>query len=256
MAMGDERGSNRGSNNKLFESTYYSRLGFKNPEEKLRLGFQFKSGMLIVDISKEKDGFQFESLINCYITYAKAKILLERIKEFEEDIKNGNINPENGYGINTGMGETVKILALRLNPDNSKGITIAKVNNNGNIIESVDYNFNKEYHYGLKWNNISSMNVEKVYYDDIEYELLKDALTQFVNTSSGAIGYSVADITRYDLRSILNKMNPIYDKLGIEVSRGNNYGKSNDFMANAPARQSNHRNFEDIDDEFSGLEDE
>lgn len=256
MALGEDRNGSRGQNsNKLFENTYYSRLSFKNPESKLRLGFQFKSGMMVVNIAKEKDGFQYDSLIDCYITSTKAKILLERIKEFEEDIKSGNINPENGYGINTGMGETVKILALRINNDGSKGITIAKVNNNGNIIESVDYNFNKEYHYGLKWNNISSMSVEKVYYDDMEYELFKDALEQFVNSASGAIAYSVADLTRYDLRSILNKMNPIYDKLGIEVSRGNNYGKSNDFMNNAPARQSNHKNFEDIDDEFSALED-
>ena len=52
MSLGDAKGK-IGNGNKVFENTYYSRVGFKDYDQKLRLGFQYKSGMLVVDLSKE-----------------------------------------------------------------------------------------------------------------------------------------------------------------------------------------------------------
>lgn len=250
MGLGDDR-----NNKQLYENSYYSRIKFKDYNNKLSLGFRFKSGMLVVGISQEKDNFQYELLIEMYITTTKAKILLEEIEQFEKDINTGLIDPHHGYGINGGLGEIVSVLCVHITKDNGKAVFIGKVNNNGQFVNQVDFNFNSNnFHYGLKWDNISSMETaKKNYHNEIEFELFKDVLTQFANSSSGAVGYSVADITRYDHRSILNKMNPIYDKLGIERYDNNNgsvgTAASNNFM-NSPANSSSHKSYDDIDEEL------
>lgn len=247
MSLGDNR------SNKLYENTYYSRLKFKDYNNKLALGFKFKSGMLVVDVSKEKDGFQYESVIDIYITTTKAKILLKEIERFEEDIEKGIAKVEKGYGINTGMGEIVSILCFHVTKSGGKAVFIGKVDNGGNFTKQVDFNFNCDnFHYGLQWNNIPAMDVSKTYFNDLEFEQFKDVLKQFINNSSGAYGYAVADITRYDHQAIMNKMNPIYDKLGIE--RYNNAGggsrPNNNFMNTPGEASSNHKSYDDIDEEL------
>ena len=64
--------------------------------------------------------------------------------------------------------------------------------------------------------------------------------------------YSVADLTRYDLGAIKSKMDPIYDKLGIERRSYNgnrNYGGENNFLTNAKS-SSNSTSFDDIEASF------
>lgn len=252
MSLGDNR-----SNNKLYENTYYSRLKFKDYKNKLALGFKFKSGMLVVDVSKEKDGFQYESIVDIYITTTKAKILLNEMHQFEKDIDNGTIKPEKGYGINTGMGEIVSILAFHVTESGGKAVFVAKVDNAGNFTRQIDFNFNCDnFHYGLQWNNIPAMDVNKNYYNDLEFDQFKDVLKQFINNSSGAFGYSVADITRYDHQAIMNKMNPIYDKLGIERYNNSSGGfrPADNFMNSPKNTNSNHKSYDDIDDELPFLD--
>lgn len=251
MGLGDDR-----NNKQLYESSYYSRIKFKDYNNKLSLGFRFKSGMLVIGISKEKDGFQYEQLIEIYLTSTKAKILLEQIELFEDAINSGTLDPAHGYGINAGLGEIVSVLCVHATKDNGKAVLIGKVDNSGNFVNHVDFNFNSNnFHYGLEWNDIASMeSAKKNYYNDLEFELFKDILTQFANISSGAIGYSVADITRYDHRAILNKMNPVYDKLGIERydnnSGGNNNGNTPNNFMNSPSSSSSHKSYDEIDEEL------
>lgn len=255
MGLGDTRGSN----NKMFENTYYSRIKFKDYDNKLSLGFQFKSGMLVADISKEKEGFEYESVANIFITPTKAKILEEQIRLFKSDIEAGTVNPAHGYGINAGMGEIVSILALHTIEDGGIAVTIGKVDASGNFTTKVDFKFNKNFHYGLKWNAIETMDVEKMYSDGVEFDQFCDVISQFAIASTGAIGYNVADITRYDTRAILNKMNPIFDKLGIERP-GNgqrNYSGNNFFNngRNNTAGTSSHKSYDEAMDDLPFEED-
>jgi hypothetical protein len=61
---------------------------------------------------------------------------------------------------------------------------------------------------------------------------------------NGAIAYSFADLTRYDNARILGKLDPIYDKLGIERRSYNNRGNgSNNFLNNT---QSTSKSIDDI----------
>lgn len=250
MSLGDAKGKN--GNNKLFENTYYSRIGFKDYENKLKLGFQYKSGMLVVNISKEKNnGFEFETLVEIFVTPTKAKILSKLIKEYDKEFDNGSIIAGRGYGINAGMGEIVSILVLTVNEDGNRMITIGKVDGNGKYVEKVDYVFNTNFHYGLVWDNINNMDCTKQYDNDVEYNLFVDTINSFADASNGAIAYSVADLTRYDTKSILSKMNPIYDKLGIERnnrSSGNNFFNSRGDNSSSGSAQ--HKSYDEMMDDL------
>ena len=226
MALGDGR-SNGNNKNKLYENQYYSRIGFKDYTNNTgkRLGFSYKSGMLLIDISKEKDGgFDYDTLITIYITPTKAKILLHLIEEFKTSRNyDDNMDPNMGFGINTGMGEIQTILAVHVDENNRTVITIGKIDAEGKYTQKEDFILNENnFHYGIKWTNIDNMECDKQYYNNTEFDQFERILEDFANASNGAYAYSHADITRYDLRSVLNKMNPIYDALGIERRDGNN----------------------------------
>jgi len=257
MSFENGRGNNGNNSNKAYEKTYYSRLGFKDytHDSKYKLGFSYRSGMLIVDISGEKSGgFEFESLANIFITATKANILLEMMKRYEEDIANGTFDPANGYGINTGMGATQTVLILGLTDNGERCITISKVSETGNIEKTCTYIFNTNFHYGLSWSNVKGMNFEKVYVENVEYEMFKQTIISFANNINGAIGYVVADIARYDHTSIMNKMNPIYDKLGIERqnSNGRSSGSSNGgyFNNDNGNRTSEHKSYDEMEEDL------
>lgn len=266
MALGDGKGNSNNGGKKLFENQYYSRIGFKQYNENdtrnndKRLGISYKSGMMILEISRAKEGgFEYESLISVYITATKAKIFGKEIDEFKKDIENGNINSDKGYGINTGMGETQTVTFLHKTDNEEYVLTISKVDSSGNITNTEDFVFNKDFHYGIEFNDYSKMDFNRHIFDDLEFEQLEEAIKSFATVSNGAIAYTVADLTRYDYRAILNKMNPIYDALGID--RGNNGNSRNSgggFFNNGKNENrgtSNHKSYEDMEEDLPFEED-
>ena len=231
MALGDIRNNNSsGKSNKLYENTYYSRMQFRG-QDKIRMGVSFKSGMLIVDISEEKDGFQFETLTSCYLTPTKAQLFFNQIQKFNQAVADGTYKTDSAYGVNTGIGDISTVIMIHL-LGKDPAITITKVNADGQNVSRFTYKFNKGYHYGISLKNYENMSsYEKEFYDDIELDQFQQVLKSFAENMNGAIAYSTIDLARYDYRAIMNKMNPIYDKLGIE--RGNNnYGKSDNNFFN------------------------
>ena len=255
MALGDKNGGS----SKLYENTYYSRIRFKDYENKLVLGFSFNKGMIIADISREKDGFQYESVAQIYITATKAKILLSQIAKFKEDLANGLKDANIGYGINAGLGEIVSILAVHVTAAGNKAVTIGKVDGDGNYKEKVTFTFSKQNIYGLKWSDVESMKVGKEFEDEIEFEQFIEVIAQFATASTGAIGYSTIDIARYDYKALMNKMHPIDDKLGIERNNYNGRGGSgNNFFNNNGSKEEENKSSQhkSVDDLYSSLEDD
>lgn len=251
MAIGDYgngNSNNSNGNNKLYENTYYSRLRAKTSDGKTALGYSFRSGLLIISIAEQKDGFRYEDLEAIHLSPTKATILANQLKSFKSEMEAGNLVPGKAYGVNAGMGEKVTYIAAHIDEDNNILITIGKFDSNGQIIEKATTHFNKEYHYGLEWNNIESMDLSKAYYDNLELDQLITLAEDFGRSMSGAYAYSHADLTRYDNARILGKMDPIYDKLGIERrSSGNGGGNrgTNNFLNNA-GTSSNHTTLDDI----------
>lgn len=264
MGLGDagnynSSNSGNGQRRGLYEQTYYSRTRFKNNDSGLQLGFQYRSGMLVVDISKAKTGgdFGYDSVASIFITHTKAHILLNRIEEFEKYIADGGKDPEVGFCINAGMGEKVTVLILHVTKDGGRAILIGKIDGEGNMSDSADFEFKKDWQYAIKYNNISSKKFEREFLDDIEWNEFCETIQEFAKASNGAIGYTVADITRFDTQRILNKMNPIYEKLGIETgfNRNNNYGSNkNNFFSNMDnggnQGTSNHKSMDDVMEGF------
>lgn len=256
MAIGDysnntSTNSNGGNNGKLFEQTYYSRLKIRNIDNKLTLSVNFRSGLMIIDVSEQKDGFKYESLGTIHLSPTKAALFANEIAKFKNYYLHETIVPGKAFGVNAGMNEKVSYIGIHA--DNSRNIllTVGKIDGSGNILEQVTIPMNKEYHYSLEWDNISEMDLAKVYDDMIELDQLHNTLHDFGRYMNGALAYSVADLTRYDNARILGKMDPIYDKLGIERKTSNNsFGNSrsgNSFLDNSRSVISNHTSFDSIE---------
>lgn len=250
MAIGDTNNSN---GKKLFENTYYSRLRFKSPDGKLALTPSFRSGLLIFDISelKEAEGFKYDSLIQIHLSPTKARLFAEQIEKFKEYLASGQITPGVAFGVNAGMGGKVSYIGIHANADEDVLITIGKFDDQGNIIESVTTTLNcKEYHFSLYWSDINNNDVGKCYNNLIELDQIKELCADFGRNMSGAVGYAVADLSRFDLARVLGKMDPIFDKLGIErksySNNNTNYNRGNSFLDNSRSVQSSHTSIDDI----------
>ena len=253
MAIGGTyNGNENNSNKKLYESTYYSRLRVKNDDAKLSLSYSYKSGLLVIEASEIKQGFQYEVLESVFISPTKALLFSKEIDKFKEYIAGSKIDPKKAFGITTGMGEKVSYIGFSADKDKHIFITLGKIDGSGNITNSVTVPFNTEYHYSVEWDNIETMDISKVYHEDIELIQFQNMVTDFARSMSGAMAYSVMDLGRFEIAGIKGKMDPIYDKLGIERRTFNNnrsYGGENNFLSNAKST-SNSTSFDDIEASF------
>src|SRR5574344_1620107 len=237
MSLGNAR-----STNKLYDQPYYSRISFKNQNEKRAFGFTYRSGMIIIEIKSIEGNNNITDLESIFITPTKAKLLLSEISQFRKDIEDGNIV-----------------------------FTISKIDSNGAIVNSADFTCSTDYHYSIECSNYQDMStMNKVFHNGVELDTLESALREFSNASTGAYAYATADMTRYDHKAILTKMDPIYDKLGIErkiyqkatqtsVSQNNYFNnRPNLGAANSTTASSDHKSYDealdglglgDVDDE-------
>lgn len=229
--LGELRSNSNAGSNKLYENTYYSRLGIKNPNTKLRLGFSFKSGMLVVEIAEEKEGFKYDILSSCYLTPTKAALMYNQILEFKSQVESGKYKEGTAFGVNTGMGDISTVLLIH-QVDGNNAVTLGKVNSEGNYISKFTFTFNKAYHFGITLSDYTVMSsCKKDIYDDIELEQFVQIIKSFAENMNGAVAYSTIDLARFDYKAMMNKMNPIYDKLGIERKSYHNSSSENNFFS-------------------------
>ena len=256
MAIGGTYNSgNTGEGKKqLYENTYYSRIRIKNDEAKLALGFSYRSGLLCAEISEIKEGFQYEAIESIYISPTKAALLSKELRRFKYYLTESEekITSNKAFGVTAGMGEKVSYIGFHANEDKKLFVTIGKIDGQGNITNAATIPLNSEYHYAVEWDNIESMDLSKVYYETIELDQMVQMFDDFARCMSGALAYSVVDLARFDVAGIKGKMDPIYDKLGIEKrSYGNkSYGGENNFLNNANKASSKSTSFDDIESSF------
>lgn len=257
MAIGGTYNGNSSGEGKkqLYENTYYSRIRIKNDEAKLALGFSYRSGLLCAEISEIKEGFQYEALESAYISPTKAALLVRELKAFKYYLTEAEekITPNKAFGVTTGMGEKISYIGFHANEDKKLFVTIGKFDGSGNIINSVTIPLNSEYHFAVEWDDINSMeNLSKVYYESIELDQMLQMFEDFARCMTGALAYSVVDLAKFDIAGIKGKMDPIYDKLGIEKRsyNGNKSYGTNDFLSNAGKATSKSTSFDDIESSF------
>ena len=227
-------------NSRRSEYSYYPRLRFRKDQARTSLSFEFRSGLLQFKILRlNSDGFSWdndhpEGII--YLSPTKATLLANEIKKFKEYLATEKkIDPNKAFGVNGGMGEKISYIAFHADADKHIMIDIGKFDGNGKIIESATTELNHDYHYSLEWSNLSEMDVTRIFDNNIELNQIFYLVEDFGRYMNGAIGYATADLTRYDIGRVLGKMDPIYDKLGIErATKGNGFRarSNNNFLSN------------------------
>lgn len=237
MAIGDFNSSNNTSE-KMYDSTFYSRLRFKN--ENKNISINFRSGLLIVEINEQDASYKNTPVATIYISPLKAQLLSKEIKKFNELLETDDPDENIAYGINGGLGEKVSYLALHTNKDKDIIITIGKFDSTGSVIESADFVFKKDYNYAIEWEDLKANKIVKYYDDTVEFYMFAKTIIDFANYMNGSLGYSVADINRYEQGKIIRKMDPIYDRLGIERRNPNTNQRfaENNFLSNSSSSKS------------------
>lgn len=250
MAIGDNSSSNTGY--KTFDRTYYSRLTLKNSDSK-RLNISYRSGLMIIEIGKAAgtgDTFKVEIEETIYLSPMKAHLLANQINAMIAYRNNDDIDPKKAFGVNAGMGEKVTFIAFSINEDKNINITIGKFDGSGKVTESAVFNMSSDFNYALDWDDLAANNLTKVYDNDAEIVMLRDAIADFSRSMSGAAGYGTLDLGRYDYNSMNRRVDQIFDKLGIERANysNKNYSNSgsNNFLSNTPSKSTSYEEIEDL----------
>ena len=258
MAIGESSYFSSGSDNNATRKTtpeysYYSRYSFLSADKKVSLRFEYGSGLLKCKLftRPSEDGqWNTDPTEIVYLSATKCMILDNQIDKFKEYINSGNIDPNVAFGVNGGMNDKVAFIAFHTNDAKELLITIGKFDGNGTIVEKCTYNSSANFNYGLDWKKLDDMDVEKAFYNNIELDMIHQMVKDFARGMSGAIGYGVHDTGRYDTARILNKLDPIYDKLGIEryTPSTNRSRGTNNFLNSMNGGNNNHGNSMSIDD--------
>ena len=263
MAIGENSYFNSGSDNNATRKTtpeysYYSRFNFTNEDQTVSLRFEFRSGLLQFKLyTKDGNGYwgqEPKEII--YLSSAKAAMLDKQIEKFKEYVETAKKIDENvAFGVNGGMNEKVSFIAFHAKADKSTCITIGKFDGNGTITESLTYQLKKDYNYGLDWKNLQKMDIDKAFFNSLELEMIHNMVKDFARSMSGAMGYGIHDLGRYDLGRVLTKLDPIYDKLGIErMSSGYNKPRgTNNFLNGVGSSSGDTRSEHTSIDDLMGL---
>lgn len=225
----NENGSNKKSE---VSYKYFSRIKLSGADGSKSLSFGFNSGLLNIKISEYNGGWNDLEIF--YLSPTKARLFAQEIEKFIEYYKKGDIKNGVAFGVNGGMGDKVSYIGIHADTDKNIYITIGKFDDEGNIIEANSVQLNTDdYHYALEWTDIDMMKVNKSYDNLLEVYQILDMVKDFGRFMTGSLGYAVADLARYNIYSVLSKMDPIYEKLGIE-RRSDYYNKNanNNFLNN------------------------
>ena len=261
MALGGNNSSN--NNQRMSTPTYYSRLRFRNEEEKTSLDITFWNGTVKLAINpivpfnpgqtRQQDSQDF-----IHLSPTKCAILAEYVQNLINDPSLRNL-----CGVNSGMSENQSLIVISRNNDGVPYIIISKIDPNGKVISSKSFTFNgKDYHYGLQvdfgGNNTISFDRLNEFYN-LELTQFRDLLLDYARYMNGAAAFSFWDLGRYESSKSSNLINRIADKMGIEKPSRNSGGSSSNSYFNKPKNDSEFMNrptsvtsssHNDIDDIF------
>ena len=243
---------NQSNNNTNYEPRYYSRLRLRNYDTHMGIDISYSGGLMKIDIVKGSGESRMEAAASVYLTGIKAMMLYNQMMAFnqryiEDDKK---LTQNMAFGVQTGMSEITTICAVHKNPDGQRALTIAKINASGSFTERTTFDFPKENLFGIEWSNFDQMKFDKKFESNIEFDMLAEAIHQFASTFSGAAGYNILDLNRYESNRQNSTIRRIAEKVGVEINNNrNNYsrGSNNYFNSNSDRATSTHRTAEEID---------
>lgn len=228
MALGTNYNNNKKSSGT--ELTVYSNYRVTNTQsevDKTSLSFYHWNGMLAISLcpaipNANDDTIKFDrdNAITIYLSVFKAALLSREIEKFNMgDATNVGVSTRSGIiTITTGeeFGSTSPVLIIR------------KIDENGNILSSYAYEIRKNYHYAI--NNFTESasggveSFEKKFYDDIELDLIKMQLDEYVRSMTMSVAYSCQSAAMRRDNRLEYKINEIAKALHVEFGNGSSGG--------------------------------
>lgn len=247
MALGSDRSAmNNGS--RKSDYNYYSGLKIRNYNDHTGITISFSGGLMKIGIAKEGDNHRYEDELAASLTPKKVAILLDQMAKVEAGEKGA-------FGTVVGMSEIQTAIALQ-DVNDGRHLRIAKVAQDGKIQDQRTFTFPKESDAGMKWSDFDGMKYTKEFNDNIDYQLFKNALEDFVRGISGAYAYGGLYMNRYNEFSTSNKLNAALEKLGVQVNTGGYRATNNGFFSGNNNAGSAHKTYTDIESMISDDDDE
>lgn len=246
MALGSER--NNGDNNRRgYDPQYYSPVRIRNYDDHSAITISYSSGLMKVSIAKEGENHRFdEDMITISLTPKKAAVLADQMSKVEA----GNV--KEAYGTVVGMSEVQTAAALQIK-DDIKYFRIAKVDASGRIQSQKTFAFPKNADAGMIWSDFDSMKYTKVYNDEIDYNMFKNALIDFSRSMTGGFGYAGLYMDRYNRGSIDTRLNAALKALGVNIENNRRSFSGGGYFNNGDSSNatSNHKSYSDIESMIS-----
>ena len=248
MSLGN---NNYNNNEKRNYPTVYSNYKMSNAESQdpSQLSFAFSfNGLLKIIIAPKKgedNGFisyDHENEAFAYISYTKAKILVEEIKR----LMNGEI-------ISTAVPTKHGLVCIGL-VNGKYVLSIADIDpDTGLIMSSYSYTF-KDNHTAINNYDANSGQYDTYGYADIELYMIKDLLEQYYLSTSNAVAYSVINANRFTDERTKNSLDAIKKQLNIPSSPQYSNKPSGGQYFSKPQTPSQQTNFHDLERRIGDLD--
>jgi hypothetical protein len=236
--------NNSNQNNNRREPVYYSGLRIRNYQDNTAIAISYSSGLMQIGIAKPDENNRFQNEISASVTPKKAAIIVDQLAHFEA-------GEEGVFGTVLGLGEVQTAIGFQM-IDDKKYLRIAKVSKDGTINDQRTFAFPQNADPAYHWSDFDNMKFIRSYNDEIDYNMLKNALIDFARNMSGAGAYGGLYMNRYQEAFANSRITAICTKLGVNISNNNGSGNRNSgggFFSNngnSSNATSQHRSYEEI----------
>lgn len=255
MSLGQENNNRNNFNNneKRNYPTVYSNYKISNPEaqEPSQLSFAFSfNGLLKFIIAPKKETnnsqdfstYDHENEAFAFISFSKAKILVEEIKRLKKGEINNTAVPTKHGLISIVFDDTTYILSIQdIDPDT--GLIISSYSYEMKTNTSAINNYNKE-----------TGEFTTYEYNNIELDFIQDLLEQYYLSSSNAIAYSVINANRYNDERNKNSLEAIKKQLNIPTAGQYSNKNSGGQYFSKPQTPSQQQNYDDLESRINDLD--
>jgi uncharacterized membrane protein YgcG len=219
---------NYNNNTNTPTTTTYSPISFSNGDSKVegtRLSISYFNKLMKISIAKKTSGggnndyatFDNDNAVTVYVSYSKAKILLDllRTRFTYDDVHNVCVELKNGLlKVSDGVefGSTMPC------------ISISSADANGNVTETI-YQCKDNFYTGAYNYNNGKYSSES--FDLFELDTFEMVLEEYYRASSYAIAATVMEANMYKREGQYNLIRAIADKVGASTQGGGNSGGYN-----------------------------
>ena len=233
MALGKNNNYDNNQGNAEYVPTVYSGYTLKNPNgvDPSALNFQYYRRMLRIAIApmnemKEGDSYptyDSDKAVKIFLTPINAMIFLQDVEEFIKDP-----NAFNNSGVSSGRSDNSGLISISNGKElgvNKPQLIIRKIDENGNTTSIAAYQFNDpDYNRSLRNFNEETKEFTNIPHPNIEIEVLRAHLKEFIAASTYATAYSFIDADKknseriYDITQALGASKGGKNKAGTGTS--------------------------------------